>query len=222
MADRGVHSVGHAVLAWPKLLLVLLVLSACTESFGDRSAAAFRADPAEVQVDLFFQPGNSSLASGEVQKVRRILDSLLLQEDDDILVTLPSTGSDVLDNRRITTARRAVSGTPARIRIIRRPGFALAAPVPDAALIQVQRYSLVRVLCPSNGSDFSNEIWGQNDLNYGCSNALNRASMASNVRDLTNPGDLEPVASEPSIRAVQAYRDGNVRSNRVLSVIVPD
>lgn len=193
------------------------LLAACTHAEGERLVPAYRAEPAEVQVDLYFQPGSPSLASGEASKVKNVLNSLLLGETDDILVNVPATGSDVLDARRMSAARKAVSGTPARIRIIKRPGFSLEQSAPDAALVQVQRYGYVRVLCPGSGMDFADSLdWNDDEINFGCTNARNRASMVSEARDLTDPERLNNAAANAEIRAAERYRTGRVKSTQLV------
>lgn len=197
--------------------LGLALATACTHAEGERLEPVYRAEPAEVQVDLYFQPGSPSLATGESAKVKRILNALVLGEDDDILVNLPATGSDVLDARRIATARSAVSGTPARIRIIRRPGFSLEQNAPDAALVQVQRYGYVRVLCPGSGLDFADSLaWNEDEIGFGCSNAINRAAMAAKTRDLTDPERLNESAAHSAIRAAEQYRAGKVETKPII------
>jgi type IV pilus biogenesis protein CpaD/CtpE len=191
-------------------LVVAALLGACTYPEDARMDAVYRAAPSEVQMDLYFQSGSPSLAPGEAARLRQMLGSLVLRSDDDILITIPATGSEGLDQRRVSTARSAASGTPARIRIIARPGFSLAEPAPDAALVQVQRYGFVRVLCPASGTDFSDEIWNRDELGIGCNNALNRAAMAATARDLTDPERLGETASHSEIRAAQRYRSGEV------------
>lgn len=174
--------------------------------------AVYKAAPAEVQSDLYFQAGSPSLAPGEAARLKQLLTALLLRPDDDILITIPATGSDVLDQRREAVARSAASGTPARIRIIARPGFSLAEPYPDAAFVQVQRYSMIRVECPGAGMDFADTFMNTDELEIGCNNALNRASMVATARDLTDPQRLNESAAHADIRAAQRYRSGTVET----------
>lgn len=187
---------------------------------GSYESAQFFANPSEVQTDMFFRPGSGHLAAGEASRIGRELRSLVLRPSDDIVVTLGGTGSEVLDARREATARHAVSGTPARIRIETRVGFPLAARERrDVGLIQVKRYSTIRVVCPNQGQDFIDDRFGRDELLMGCTNAVNIANMVADPRDLTAPGSLRGGDGVAEVGAVERYRADQVKQPGRLQVV---
>jgi pilus biogenesis lipoprotein CpaD len=203
-------------------LAVTLGLGACTVQ--DRpdhqfAGAEYRADPSAVQQNLFFQPNSAHLARGESARVNAVLKSLVLRPSDDILLFLGSTGFETLDRQREAAAIKAVSGTPARIRLMTRTGFPLAAPDNDVALVQVNRYSQVRVICPSMGRDFNDSQFFRDALTMGCTNGVNIANMSAEGRDLTDPRRLDGSDGIAAVQAVERYRAGRVRDGGPLSVV---
>lgn len=187
---------------------------------GSYESAQYFANPSEVQTDMFFRPGSGHLAAGEASRISRELRSLLLRADDDIVVTLGLTGNEVIDASRKATAQRAVSGTPARIRIVSRVGFPLASPERrDVGLIQVMRYSTVRVVCPNQGRDFIDDRFNRSELTMGCVNAVNIANMAADARDLTQPGRLRGGDGIAEVGAVERYRADQVKEPGRVSVV---
>lgn len=203
-------------------LAVTLGLGACTTQDGPDhqfAGAEYRADPSSVQQNLFFQPNSAQLARGESGRMNAMLKSLVLRPSDDILVYLGSTGSETIDRQRETAAIKAVSGTPARIRLMTRPGFPLASPDNDVVLVQVNRYSKVRVVCPSMGRDFNDSQFFRDELNVGCTNAVNIANMSAEGRDLTDPRRLRGSDSIAAVQAVERYRAGRVRDGGPLSIV---
>lgn len=161
--------------------------------------------------DLYFQPGAAELARGEAGRLRGFLQALVLRPSDDVLVDVNSTGSPVLDRRRLDVARAAVGPVPARVRITGPRDFGGADRQPNVAFVQVLRYGTVYVDCKNYGLTAV-------DLNYftripamGCANAINRALMTASPRDLTAPQELDPASSPASIAAVQRYRDGTTK-----------
>jgi type IV pilus biogenesis protein CpaD/CtpE len=192
--------------------LALFGLGACTEHIeGNYSKAEYRSAASEVQHDLHFQPGSPSLARGESERLGARLRELVLRSNDDILIHLSSTGSETLDLRRAASARATVSHTPARVRIIADPGYALEDRFPDVALVQVVRYGRVRVVCPQQGTDFRDDRFHRSELLMGCVNAINLAAMAAEPRDLTAPGSLSGTEFTGAVRAVENYRNGSVQ-----------
>jgi type IV pilus biogenesis protein CpaD/CtpE len=191
-------------------LALALTVGACVEYQPTSLLSRYDAVPSEVQHDLYFVPGSPELARGEVERLHGVLRSLVLRPEDDILVNLASTGSEVLDQRRVVTARRAVAPAPARVRIVARPGWTARDRFPDVALVQVLRYGRVAVHCQTQNGDFVDERFGRSELMMGCANALNIASQTVEPRDLTAPGTLSAAGSAADIRAVEAYREGNV------------
>ncbi|MCB1354187.1 MAG: hypothetical protein KDK03_15780 [Rhodobacteraceae bacterium] len=194
-------------------------LAGCTYQPGNHMMAEYRADPSEVQQDLFFQPGRPELARGEGARLDSTLRSLVLRPSDDVIVNMPSSGSEVIDQRRVGIVRKTLSWTPARVLVVARPGFTLASHNPDTALVQVMRYGRVRVLCPSNGVDFTDDAFNRNALDIGCSNALNRAGMVAEARDLTMPEELDQGGASAAIRAVETERRGRVQKSVVRSIV---
>lgn len=203
-------------------LAVTLALGACTTQNGPDhqfAGAEYRADPSAVQHNMFFQPGRAELARGESARMTSVLKSLVLRPSDDILVNMGSTGFETLDRQREAAAIRAVSGTPARIRLVARPGFPLAAPDNDVVLVQVNRYSQVRVICPSMGRDFNDSQFFRDQLTVGCTNAVNIANMAAEARDLTAPRQMQGSDGVAAVQAVERYRAGRIRQSGPLGVV---
>lgn len=185
----------------------------CTTEYISRSfvRAETVASPSDVQQELYFQPGSSQLVAGEAARLQQRLRALLLRPDDDIVISLASTGSDVLDAQRAATMRRAVGSTPARVRFQTQAGFSVPEAYPEVALVQVLRYGRVLVLCPASKGDFTDERFGWDRLMLGCHNAVNIASQTNDARDLTAPNELSVVGgSAPDIAAVERYRAGKV------------
>lgn len=190
-----------------------LALTACgVTQPGSYMEAETRANPSVVQYDLYFQPGSPAFASGEAGKITQGLQSLVLNSEDDILVYMSSTGIPVLDTQRQRAVASLMSPAPARVRIVRRPGFPLAAVTRrDAALVEVRSYSQVRVHCPNQNNDFIDDLYQRNVLRIGCTNSANIANMAVDMRDLTDPGHLQGSESGASAAAVNRYRADSIK-----------
>jgi len=165
----------------------------------------------QAQTDLFFQPGSSHLANGEVARLRSFLAGLALQPTDDVIVDVPSSGSPTVDVRRYATARNAVGNVPARVRLEARPGFATTEPRPDAGFVQVIRYDKLRVDCENSGKTAFDIEYRTPIPPIGCSNALNLANMAAERRDLVAPRELQPMDARSSVRAMERYNTGQLK-----------
>ncbi len=201
------------------LVLAAFALAGCVDNLpGSYTQAEYQADPSQLQHDIYFQPGSAKLANGERERLNTALRNLLLRPDDDILVHLASTGSEVLDAQRVATARSAVSGTRARVRIVAPSGFNLVDPYPDVGLVQVMRYSRVIVKCPNQGADFNDDAFRRSELLMGCVNAANIANMADEKRDLTAPGEMEGTDRFTGLAAVERYREDRVKQPAVDSI----
>lgn len=187
-----------------------LVAGCAAQPIGTFDRAATTSEASQAQTDLYFRPGETALLPGEADRVNRLLRSLLLRPDDDVILTFGSTGSDVLDARRIAEARRALATRPARLRIVAPIGFARAPDQPDIALVQVKRYDQVLVTCPGSGRTNENRALLTPVPVEGCANAVNVAIMAADARDLTAPRRLEGSDAFTSALAVERYRVGDV------------
>jgi type IV pilus biogenesis protein CpaD/CtpE len=203
-------------------LIALASLSAgCTPEYISRSfvRAETVASPSDVQQQLYFQPGSSQLVSGEAARLQQRLRSLLLRPDDDVVISLATTGSDVLDAQRAATMRHAVGSTPARVRFLAQAGFSVPEAYPDVALVQVLRYGRVLVLCPASNGDFTDDRFGWDRLMLGCQNAVNIANQANDARDLTAPNQLSPVGGAAAdIAAVERFRAGKVTNPNMVAL----
>lgn len=184
-----------------------LALAACeAQPIGTFNGAMITSEAAQAQTDLYFRPGEGSMLPGEADRVNRFLAALLLNSQDDVIITFGSTGSDVLDARRVAEARRAIASKPARTRIVRPLGFARAPDRPDVVLIQAVRYDRVKVTCPGSGRTAETPALLTPMPVMGCSNAVNIAVQADQKRDLTAPRRLQGADAIPAIRAVERYR----------------
>lgn len=188
-----------------------LALAGCAaQPIGTFDDARITSEAAQAQTDLYFRPGEVSLLPGEVERVNRLLASLVLGPQDDVVMTFGTSGSDVLDTRRIAEARRVIASAPARLRIVAPPGFARAPDQPDIVLIQAIRYSRVLVTCPGSGRTNENPAYLAAIPPMGCANAVNLAAQAAAPRDLTAPRRLEGSETVRAIAAVERYREGPI------------
>lgn len=188
-----------------------LALAGCVAlPTGTLDDAQVTSEAAQAQHDLYFRPGTPALLPGEADRMNGFLRSLLLRPQDDVILTFGTTGSDVLDARRIAEVRKVIASGPARLRIVRPLGFARAPEQPDIVLVQVNRYDQVLVTCPMNGPAAADAAFNPQLRGFGCSNAVNITRMAADKRDLTAPRRLEGSDAIPSVAAVQRYRVGDV------------
>ena len=188
-----------------------LAVSGCMEQPITRPVQPqFFTDSTQAQTDLFFQPGSSHLANGEVTRLRSFLAGLALQPTDDVIVDVPSSGSPTVDARRYAAARNAVGNVPARVRVEPRPGFATTEPRPDAGFVQVIRYDQLVVDCENSGKTAFDIEYRTPIPPMGCSNAVNLANMAAERRDLVAPRQLKPMDARTSVAAMERYTSGQL------------
>ena len=128
--------------------LVALALSGCAAQPSGGFADA--RDATRARTELAFRPGQASLSPGDVARVNRYLGGLLLSPQDDVVMSFGTSGSDVLDARRVAEARRVIASAPARLRIVSPQGVVQALPdQPDVVRIEAFRISLAFV--PDSG-----------------------------------------------------------------------
>lgn len=192
--------------------LAVLALAGCqSQPVGVMQSATFRAEPAQAQTDLYFQPGSGQLLRGESARLRTFLAALALRSTDDVLVDLPSTGSAAIDGQRRAALFAAIGPVPARVDVTGRRGFPLADPRADEIFVQVRRYDRLVVDCTGLGARADERAWHTPVPLIGCANAANRAGMAASLRDLTAPQDLSDAPAQASVEAVGRYRRGETK-----------
>ncbi|MBP6999922.1 CpaD family pilus assembly lipoprotein [Amaricoccus sp.] len=189
----------------------LLGLAGCVaQPIGTMDPATITSEAAQAQTDLWFRPGTAAFLPGQTQDANALLRSLLLRPEDDVVLTFGSTGSDVLDARRVAAARGALATAPARLRIVAPLGFARAPDRPDVVLMQVIRYDRALVTCPGLGRTQEPASFLDDIPRMGCSNAVNLAAQADQLRDLTAPRRLQGSDAVADVAAVGRYRRGEV------------
>jgi type IV pilus biogenesis protein CpaD/CtpE len=190
------------------LALAALLVAGCeAQPVGFFDRAEYRADRVAGPYTLYFQPDSDALAAGEAERLTSYLRTLALRPDQDIVLELGKSGSAVLDGRRLLALDRAFTGTRARVRVILPREGAVPTTVSNAVRLTVVRYDLIVVECPSLAQP--DELTTAMPP-LGCSNAVNRAEMAVNKRELIEPGALRGSESGVSAAAVQRHRAGKV------------
>jgi type IV pilus biogenesis protein CpaD/CtpE len=187
--------------------LVALAVAGCeAQPVGYFDRAEFRADQAVQPYLFYFQPDSDALATGERERLASYLRTIAPRPGHDILVEVGKSGSAVLDGRRVLALRRVFAGVPARVRVIV-PHDAPVAEVSNAARLSLVRYDLIVVECPAMAQpdELSTPL-----PPIGCTNAMNRATMAAEKRDLIAPGELSGPDGGASAAAVGRYREGKV------------
>lgn len=203
---KGVLARGAAI------ALSALALAGCMSQPITRPVEpSFASASTRAQTDLFFQPGGSHLAAGEVERLRAFLGGLALKASDDIIVDVPSSGSPSVDAKRLSVARNAVGRVPARVRLAGRPGFATTEERPDAGFVQVVRYDRLKVDCKNLGLSRNELLYSAPIPPIGCANAINLANMVAENRDLVAPTTLGQMDAHSSVTAIERYRAGETR-----------
>ena len=192
--------------AFAAALIALAVAGCEAQPVGYFDRAAFRADQAVQPYVFYFQPDSDALAAGERERLASYLRTIAPRPGHDILVEVGKSGSAVLDGRRVLALRRVFAGVPARVRVIV-PHEAEPEDISNAARLSLVRYDLIVVECPAMAQP--------NELStplpqLGCTNAMNRATMAAEKRDLIAPGELSGPDGGASAAAVGRYREGKV------------
>lgn len=192
--------------------LGLALLAGC----ADQPVASFEqpkylAEAAQAQTDVYFLPGSARFARGEVERLRRMLKAQVLRPTDDVLVFVPSSGVATIDAQRAGAARNAVGPVVARVRLVGPPGFVNTEARPDALFVQVMRYDQVAVDCVNSGRSAFETTMLVPFPPMGCTNALNRANMAAELRDLTAPRVLSDGRAVTDVAAIKRYQDGTLR-----------
>lgn len=185
-----------------------LALAGCEDMpIGTMDRATTTASQASGIYTLYFTPESASLATGEAQRLSSYLKTLRVGPNEDILLELGNSGSAVLDARRLQTLDSTFAGSRARVRVTvprRQPVEGLS----NAVRLTVVDYDLLVVQCPSQTLD--GELTTPLPP-IGCSNEVNRATMAANKRDVVAPlGKLPPSDADIDIRAVERLRAGKV------------
>jgi type IV pilus biogenesis protein CpaD/CtpE len=193
--------------AFAAALLAFAVAGCEAQPVGYFDRAEFRADQAVQPYLFYFQPDSDALATGERERLASYLRTIAPRPGHDILVEVGKSGSPVLDGRRVLALRRVFAGVPARVRVIVPHEPEGAEGVSNAARLSLVRYDLIVVECPA--------VAQPNELStplpqIGCTNAMNRATMAAEKRDLIAPGELSGPDGGASAAAVGRYREGKV------------
>ncbi|MBP7242536.1 CpaD family pilus assembly lipoprotein [Amaricoccus sp.] len=187
-------------------------LAGCVaQPIGTFDPATITSEAAQAQRDLWFRPGTAAFLPGQTAEANALLRSLLLRPEDDVVLTFGSTGSDVLDARRVAAARSALATAPARLRIVGPLGFARAPDRPDVVLLQVLRYDRALVTCPGLGRTQEPASFLSDIPPMGCANTVNLAVQTDQLRDLTAPRRLEGSGAVVGVAAVDRYRRGEVK-----------
>ncbi len=185
-----------------------LTLAGCEQMpVGTMDRAVTAASRTAGPYTLYFTPESEALAGGEAQRLSSYLGTLRIGPNEDILLEVGNSGSAVLDARRLQTLDRTFAGSRARVRVIV-PRQQPVAGLSNAVRLTVVDYDLLVVDCPS--MTLAGELTTPMPV-IGCSNAVNRATMAANKRDVVAPtGRLGPSDAGVDAAAVQRYRDGKV------------
>lgn len=190
-------------------LASLMALAACEEQpVGSFDDANYVAAGARAQQSFYFQPGSPALRPGETDRIRSFLAGQMLTDQTDIVLRVGHTGSPLLDARRRGAIKASIPRTPARVRLVAVDTSLGADMRADAAQVEVVQYSRLVVQCPGNPAA-SYELTTPLPSD-GCSNALNLASMAEDVRDLTDPREFSGSDGVTSVAAVDRYHEGKV------------
>jgi type IV pilus biogenesis protein CpaD/CtpE len=205
----------QTVIARPlRLALLALVSALALAACEEQPVGSFR-DPelvntsSRARADLYFQPGSPALRSGEADRLRGFLSQQLITPETDILVHVGSTGSAVLDARRRGTLQATMPRTPARVRLVRFDESELGQDLrTDLAQVEVVQYDRLNIKCPGNpAASYELTTPLPND---GCSNVINLANEADELRDLTAPRDFHGSEGVTSVGAVERHREGKV------------
>ncbi|MER2510656.1 MAG: CpaD family pilus assembly lipoprotein [Amaricoccus sp.] len=196
----------------PFWICAALALAGCADQpIASFDVPRYADTGAQAQTDLYFRPGTSELANGEQARLRAFLSAQVLRTTDDVVVDIPSSGVATVDARRVQVTRGAVGPVPARVRLVGTPGFVYTNPRPDAAFVQVLRHDQVTVDCVNSGRDaFETQMLTPFPA-IGCVNAINRAEMAAEVRDLTAPRVLGATDAVTGVAAVRRYQTGQTK-----------
>lgn len=198
----------HAVGMRTIVMLAAVLLAGCEEMpIGTMDRAEIVASRAAGPYTLYFTPESAALAPGEGERLSSYLATLRVGPNEDILLEVGNSGSAVLDARRLQTLDRTFAGSRARVRVVV-PQAQPVAGLSNAVRLTVVDYDLLVVECPSQTLD--GELTTPLPP-LGCSNAINRATMAANKRDVVAPvGVLGPADAGVAAKAVERYRTGKV------------
>lgn len=189
-------------------VLAALALAGCEAMpVGPMDRATTVASRAAGPYTLYFTPESAALAPGEAERLSSYLATLRVGPNEDILLEVGNSGSAVLDARRLQTLDRTLAASRARVRVTvphRQPEAGLS----NAVRLTVVDYDLLVVGCPAQA--LAGELTAPLPP-IGCANAVNRATMAADKRDVVAPaGTLGPSNAGVDAAAVKRYRDGKV------------
>jgi type IV pilus biogenesis protein CpaD/CtpE len=191
------------------LLIAALAVAGCeAQPVGTFDRASFTPSRAAGPYTLFFQPESDVLAAGETERLSSYLRTLAPKPGEDIFLEVGNSGSAVLDARRLMALRRSFAGSRARVRVFVPQESPSPEGVRNTVTVTLVRYDLIVVGCPALGQvgELTTPL-----PPIGCSNAVNRATMAAEKRDLIAPaGALKGSESGVSAAAVQRHREGKV------------
>jgi type IV pilus biogenesis protein CpaD/CtpE len=98
--------------------------------------------------------------------------------------------------------------TPARVRLVAVSSTLGSDMRADVARVEVVQYNRLLIRCPGNpAAAYEVTTPLPND---GCSNAINLANQAEELRDLTAPRDFRGSDGVTAVTAVERYRRGEV------------
>jgi pilus biogenesis lipoprotein CpaD len=192
-------------LAAAALALVLgLGLTGCVTAYSDVEAPnQLTLDDASTRIEVRFAPGSSRLLAGDAARLHALAAGGKIAPSDRVTVS-------VADGRALATARfDAIAAELLRYRIVATE-LPLGGVPANRAIVQTARYLVTTPPCPNWSKSPSLDYTNVHPSNFGCTMAINFASMVASPADLVEGRPLGLADAIPAAAAVQRYQADKV------------
>ncbi len=162
-------------------------------------------DRVRVQYATAFAPRSSEIPAGEALRLQTFLDQVGLRPADQVYLAAPS--GDALTAQREERIRELLERRGVGAVSIAPP----ATIQPDHIVVLADRYVVTPPTCPEWSGPSATGHSNVPNSNFGCATATDFALMVDNPRDLMTGRRLSPADAEPTIEAVERYRNGQVK-----------
>lgn len=195
--------------------------TACTGVWNGPEQAMTVAEEHPISVDtqvvtltLDVAPGAGGLTSQDKARIRAFADSYLVSGHGPVTLTAPvGGGAEGAGAAMAAEARAYLSEVGVDYASISGSSYVAGQSGPRQIIISYTHYVATPSACGVWSGMRARDYSNLRSPNFGCATQNNLAAMVSDPRDLIQPADTTSADATARIRAMRAYRDGQVTSS---------
>lgn len=171
-------------------------------------------DSQVVTMTIGLDPTTSDLSSMDKARLRAFADAYLTNGHGPLTITAPSGAqSDHDGEERASDIRKFLNEVGVDWSAINGASYRVGEDKSRELILSYTRYVATPSACGNwtglRGRDYAN----LRTPNFGCATQNNLAALVADPRDLVEPADMTPADAQARIRAIRAYREGDVTSS---------